>query len=63
MSETKTFPAPFLVHWATGPVPCCEEHAEALVGLGRFMGTHLAVTENLDKEAQCTNCINEEGEG
>lgn len=61
MAKTKIkYPAPFVAHWATGPVNCCEEHANQLVGLGNFMGSHVAVTHSTDSDAECTNCINEE---
>lgn len=60
MSETKTkYPAPFLAHWATGPVACCEKHANGLVKLGGFMGSHVAVTVNTDESLECSNCKDE----
>lgn len=43
-NDTK-YPATHVAHWATGPVNCCEEHAKQLVGLGKFMGSHIAVTK------------------
>lgn len=52
------YPASCIVHWATGPVPCCDDHARALIGLGRFLGTHVAAT-SLTEPSQCTNCVNE----
>lgn len=55
----KVFPAPYLVHWATGPVACCESHKNKLIGLGNFMGSHIAATQNFDDSLQCENCINE----
>ncbi len=51
-------PAPYTVHWATGPVHCCEEHARQLRGLAQFLGTHVGVT-NAPDGAQCGNCQNE----
>jgi hypothetical protein len=51
-------PADVVAHWSTGPVPACEKHALALVGLGRFMGLHVALT-HLDEPAECANCVNE----
>lgn len=60
MNETKVkYPAPYLAHWVTGPVACCEKHKNAIVGLGNFMVTHVAVTSNEDKSLECKNCINE----
>ena len=60
MNELKIkYPAKYLVHWATGPVACCDNHAKQLVGLGKFMGSHIAVTNNEDNTLQCDNCINE----
>jgi len=44
------YPADRVVHWATGPVNTCEEHGRQLVGMGKFLGTHVAVTK-LEKPA------------
>ncbi len=52
------FPAMAVVHWPSGPVNACSRHAGELMALGRFMGTHIAVTK-ADDGAQCSNCINE----
>lgn len=57
MSET-TYPATVMVHWPTGPVPACDEHAQQLVGLGGFLGSHIAVTR-LEQDAECENCRHE----
>ncbi len=46
------------VHWATGPVLCCIEHAKALIALGRFMGQHTPAMPYAGDE-QCINCANE----
>ncbi len=54
------YPATVIVHWATGPVPCCQNHANQLIGLGKFMGGHTVVTEGTDPDAECENCINED---
>lgn len=59
LEDKVLFPAPFLAHWATGPVACCEEHANQLVSLGQFMGAHVAITENPNFKDECLNCINE----
>lgn len=60
-TETKTvkYPAPFLAHWVTGTVACCEEHCNQIVGLGEFTGSIVPVSENDDPEKQCENCVNE----
>jgi len=47
-----------IVHWVSGPVPCCDEHAKQLRGLAAFLGGHVAETIPL-KEQECTNCKNE----
>jgi hypothetical protein len=59
--ETKTvkYPAPYLAHWVTGAVACCEEHCNGIVGLGKFMGSVVPVSENTDESLECENCINE----
>lgn len=61
MTKTKSkikFPATMTVHWPSGPVNTCDEHGQALAGLGRMLGSHIALTKLL-KPAQCTNCVNE----
>jgi hypothetical protein len=52
------YPATCVVHWATGPVNCCEKHANMILGLGRFLGTHVVATV-LTTEEQCSNCVSE----
>jgi hypothetical protein len=56
-NETK-YPATKIAHWATGPCPCCDEHAQQIVDLGGMLGMHVAITKAEDGE-ECTNCINE----
>ena len=51
-------PATHKVHWPTGPVDCCEKHAQELIGLGNFLGSHIVATE-AEEGAHCTNCLNE----
>lgn len=53
------YPADRTVHWATGPVDTCEAHGRALVNLGNMLGSHIAVTKLIDKNAECLNCKNE----
>ena len=55
------FPATVIVHWPTGPVPACGAHAQQLVGLGNFLGTHV-VASPIHEPAECENCRNEAGE-
>ena len=52
------FPATHIVHWPTGPTPCCQAHADKLVALGNFLGSHIAVTPASSGQF-CQNCINE----
>ena len=52
------FPATQVVHWATGPVNCCDTHAAQLIGLGNMLGSHVVAT-TLPAPAECTNCVNE----
>ena len=52
------YPATVVAHWPSGPVNCCIQHANSLVGLGKFMGCHVAVT-TLVGEYECVNCVNE----
>ena len=61
MTDTETeieYPATCMAHWSSGPVPACDEHAQQLVGLGQFMGLHVALT-TLSEPAECENCKNE----
>ena len=46
-----------IVHWPTGPVHACEEHAKRLIGLSNFRGSHVGVTES-DGTHECSNCVN-----
>ena len=55
--ETK-FPATQTVHWPSGPVDVCDQHADKLVKLGNFLGNHIAATKAADG-AECGNCRNE----
>ena len=51
----------YIVHWPTGPVVCCEKHANQLKNLSSILGTHIAVVLSSTDE-ECTNCINEKKE-
>lgn len=46
------------VHWPSGPVNCCGEHAKALIGLGGFLGAHVVATV-YEGDDECDNCANE----
>lgn len=59
-AEPSVAKATVLVHWPTGPVSCCEEHARQLIGLGNFLGSPVVATV-LDEPGECVNCINERG--
>lgn len=62
-SETTIkYPATCNVHWATGPVPCCDKHAKELIHLGKFLGGHVVATK-LESEVECSNCVNENRDG
>lgn len=52
-------PAIWTVHWATGPVLCCDRHAEQLCGIGRAMGYHTVAIPYAGTEP-CSNCVNEQ---
>lgn len=53
-----TYPATKTVHWPSGPVNACDDHAAQIVGLAKFLGSHVGVTAAPDG-AQCGNCQNE----
>ena len=55
------YPATQTVHWPTGPVNACDEHADGLKKLGAFMGAHVISTV-LVEPSECVNCINEDKE-
>lgn len=60
--EKPQFPAEFVAHWASGPVNCCEKHREQILGLGAFLGVHVAVTK-AEPDATCSNCEKAAQEG
>lgn len=56
MSKTK-YPATMVVHWASGPVNCCDEHGRQLITLGKFLGSHTFATKlEAPQVANLTNC-------
>jgi hypothetical protein len=57
-NQNLKFPAICLVNTVNGNEPCCETHAQKLIGLMRFMGSH-ANRLRLDEPTDCNNCINE----
>lgn len=52
------YPADYIVHCVNGPVVCCHNHMQKLVGLQRFMGAHVQV-ETIADQGTCGNCVNE----
>ena len=62
MKPKKTlYPATKVVHWSTGPVNACDEHAAALVRIANHLGFHVGVTDATPL-ATCKNCENEHKE-
>ena len=51
------FPATVTVHWPSGPVSACDEHASGLVKLAEFLDSPVAVT--VGAKGECANCRNE----
>lgn len=50
-----------IVHWPSGPVPCCLHHADALLKIGAAMGMRPAVfllSDWDDGAPRCSNCEN-----
>ena len=58
MKKEIKYPATKTVHWPSGPVNACEEHARAIIALGNALSSHIVATK-LDSEAECNNCVNE----
>ena len=56
---TTDFPATKTAHWPTGPVFCCDRHAQALERIGSALGMQLAITHAVPDDAECVNCRNE----
>ncbi len=57
MSDIK-YPAEYTAHWPSGPVNCCQLHANAIKNIGTLLGTHVAVTK-APEGSECSNCVNE----
>ncbi len=55
------YPATCTVHWPSGPVDACDFHRRALFSIHALLGGHLVATK-LDRNVECINCVNEEGE-
>ncbi len=55
---SQEFPATHTVHWPSGPVDVCGEHASQLIALGNVMGSHIVATV-APEGAECVNCQNE----
>ena len=60
MDTRKRYPATCMVHWPTGPVPCCHKHANGLLALAGMLGSHVVSTV-IEDGPECTNCLNENG--
>lgn len=58
MNEAIKYPATCIIHWPSGPVNACDEHARLIIGMGKFLGSHVVATK-LEAPAECGNCINE----
>ena len=58
IKDAAEFPASKAVHWPSGVVYACDEHARGIVKLGEFMGSHIPVSY-APPGSQCCNCINE----
>jgi hypothetical protein len=60
MKESKVkYPAEYEVYWPTGPVPCCDKHASALIRLGSMLGQNIGASVIQGEEVECMNCVNE----
>ena len=55
----KVFPALYLVHYPSGPVYCCEDHANKLKEIANIMGFHVGVEIHIGGNKECANCVNE----
>ena len=51
------YSATCIVHWPTGPVMACLEHARQLVAVGKALGTYV-YSEETDEVGECKNCKN-----
>lgn len=59
MTGSKEYPATRTVHWPSGPVDCCDKHAQQLMTMNEALGGgHIAHTYP-PEGAECVNCINE----
>ncbi len=53
-----SFPATYIMHTPTGPVPSCDHHAKKVAALMNFLGAHTNATV-APPGTQCVNCVNE----
>ncbi len=58
MKEETKYLATCWVYWPSGPVACCDKHAQALIGLGKMVGSHIVATK-IEQKIECGNCKNE----
>lgn len=56
--ENIQYPADRIVQWPSGPVCTCEKHGNALINLGRMLGSNVVATK-LHTPTECINCVNE----
>ena len=52
------YPATCVVHWPSGPVNACDQHARGIIALGNMLGSHMIATK-IEGEAECSNCVSE----
>ena len=55
--DADEFPASRAVHWPSGVVFACDEHAAGLIKLGEVMGFQVPVSY-ATPGWQCSNCVN-----
>ena len=58
LAPASCYAATVIVHTPSGPVPACEEHADKIRDLMRFMGAHVTFTEASPGD-ECSNCHHE----
>lgn len=51
------------VHWPSGPIDCCDNHANQLMELNKILGGLHIVHTKPAENAECINCINEANKG
>ena len=51
-----------IAHWPNQDVPCCDEHAAQIKGVGEAIGLSVSFSD-VTEDAECVNCQTEQGEG